>query len=202
MVRGNRVRYVLQQHGLAGARRRNDQSTLTFSERCQQVHDAGAYVLFYGFEPEPLLRIQRRQVVEENLVAGLVGRLEVHRFDLDQREILFALMRRTYLAADGVTGFQIEFADLRRGNVNIVGARQIVVVGRAEEAITVRKDFKDTFGEDVAFLFALRLQDLENQILFAHAAGAGEVERAGNFSQLGYVLFFEFCNGHWFTCEG
>src|SRR6185437_5985567 len=102
----------------------------------------------------------------------------------------------------GVAGLEVEFSDLRRRDVNVVGARQVVVVGRAQESITVRQDFQNTFGEDVAFLFALRLEDFEDQVLLAHAARAGEVQRARDFCEFGYVLFFEFCNGHWFTCEG
>jgi hypothetical protein len=48
----------------------------------------------------------------------------------------------------------------------------------------------------------LRLKDFEDEVLFAHAARAGEVKRACDFCEFAYVLFFEFCNGHWFTCEG
>jgi hypothetical protein len=31
MIGGNRIRHVLQQHGFAGARRRNDQAALAFA---------------------------------------------------------------------------------------------------------------------------------------------------------------------------
>ena len=105
-------------------------------------------------------------------------------------------MRRPHLATNRVAGFEVKFADLRRRNVNVVRARKIVVVGGAEEAVPVRQDFKHAFCENMAFLFALRLENFENQVLLTHAAGAGKVERAGNLGQLGYVLFFEFCDGH------
>src|SRR5450755_2676280 len=196
MIRSDRVGHVLQQHGLASARRRNDQAALAFAEGCEQVHDAGAGVLTGGLELQALLRIQRRQVVEQDLVAGLVRRFEVDGFDLDQREIFFAFVWRTYLAADSIAGFEIEFADLGGRDVNVVGARKVVVIGRAEEAVAVGQDFEDAFGEDVAFFFALGLEDLEDQVLLAHTAGTGEIQGPCNLGQLGDVLFFQFSNGH------
>ena len=190
MVRRDRVGDGLQQHRLAGARRRDDQAALAFAERRQQIHDAGADVLAHRLQLDALLRIKRREVVEEDLVARLFGRLEVDGFDLDQREIFLALVRRTYLAADGVAGLEIELADLRRRDVNVVRAGQIVVIGRAEEAVAVGQDFKHALGEDVAFFFALRLEDLEDQVLLAQAASAGQVQRSGDLGQLGNIFFF------------
>ena len=105
-------------------------------------------------------------------------------------------MWRPHLTADGVAGLQVKLANLRWGDVNVVGTRKIVVVGRAQESITVRKDFQYAFRENVAFFFALRLKNFENEVLLAHAAGAREIERARDLSQFSYVLFFEFCNGH------
>ena len=173
MIGGDGVRQVLQQHGLAGTRRSDDKAALPFADRRQQIHDAGADVFAHRLQLDPLLRIERGEVVEEDLVARLFRRLEVDRLDLDQGEILFAFMRRTDLAADGVAGLEIEFADLRRGNVNVVRAGQVVVVGRAEKTVTIRQDFQHAFSEDVTFFFALGLKDLEDEVLLAQAAGAG-----------------------------
>ncbi len=179
-----------KQHGLAGTRRSDDQAALAFADRRQQIHDAGADVFAHRLQLDPLLRIQRRQVVEEDLVARLFGRFEVDGLDLDQREILLAFMRRTHLAADGVAGLQVELADLRGRNVNVVRTGQIVVIGRAEEAVAIRQDFQHAFGEDVAFFFALGLKDLEDEVLLAQAAGAGQLEGPSDLGQLGDVLFF------------
>ena len=57
MVGGDRVGHVLQQHGLAGAWRRDDQAALPFANRSQQVHHSGADILARGFEFQTLLRI-------------------------------------------------------------------------------------------------------------------------------------------------
>ena len=63
----------------------------------------------------PLLRVERRQVVEEDLVAGDLGVLEVDRLDLDEREVALALLGRPDLAGDGVAGAQVEAPDLATG---------------------------------------------------------------------------------------
>ncbi len=99
-------------------------------------------------------------------------------------------MRRTHLAAHGVTRLQVKLADLRRRNIDVVRAGQVVVVRRTEEAISIWQYFQHTFGEDVALFLALRLQDLENEVLLPQAAGAGEVQGAGNLGQFSDVLFF------------
>ena len=85
---------------------------------------------------------------------------------------------------------QVEVADLRGRDVDVVGAGQIVVVGRAQEAEAVGQDFQHAFGEDVAFFFALGLQDLEDQVLLAEAAGAGKLQGARD--AVSSVMFFSF----------
>ena len=156
----------------------------------EQIHDACARVIASSFELDPLLRIQWRQVVEEDLVARFVRRLEVDSFNLDERKIFFAFMRRAHLTADCVAGLEVKLADLRGRDVDVVRPGKVVVVGRAKKAVAVRKDFKHAFSEDVTFFFALRLQDLEDQILLAHTAGTGQIQGPCDLGQLGDVLFF------------
>ena len=119
------------------------------------------------------MRVERRQVVEEDLVARFFGRLEVDRVDLDEREVALALFGRTDLPGDGVAGTQVEAPDLRRRDVDVVGAGQVVVFRRAQEAEAVGQALQHAFGEDEAALLGLRLQDLEDQFLLAEAGGAG-----------------------------
>ena len=99
-------------------------------------------------------------------------------------------MRRPHVAADRVAGLQVELANLRRRNINVVRAGQIVVVGRAQKAVAVGQNFQHAFGEDVAFFFALCLQDLEDQILLAKAAGPRDLQGARNAAQFCDVFFF------------
>ncbi len=130
----------------------------------------------FGLERDALERIERREVLEEQLVAGLVGGLEVDRFDLDQREVALAFLRRPDLTGDGVAGLQVELANLRRRNVDVVRAGQVVVVGRAEEPESVGQHFEHAFREDEPAQLGLRLENLENQLLLAHARGAGHLQ--------------------------
>ena len=50
MVLGDAVGDVLQQHRLAGARRRHDQAALTLADRHHQVEHARRQVLAFGLE--------------------------------------------------------------------------------------------------------------------------------------------------------
>ena len=130
------------------------------------------------------------------LLRATSGIFEVDRFDFDQREIALAVFRRANLAGDGVAGAQIELADLRRRDVDIVRAGQIVVFRRAEESEAVGQAFQHAFGEDEAVLFGLRAEDLEDQLLLAHAGGAGNIQFLGDLRQVGNVLVFQFCKAN------
>ena len=136
-----------------------------------------------GLERDPLLRVERRQVLEEHLLARPFRRLEVDRFDLDQREVALAVLGRPDLAGDGVAGVEVELADLRRRHVDVVRPRQVVVIGGAQESEAVRQHFEHALGEDQPALFRARLQDLEDELLLAHAGRAGDVEPLRDLGQ-------------------
>ena len=175
---------ALQQHGLAGPRRRHDQAALALADRRHQVHHAGRQVLGLGLELDALERIERREVLEEQLVARLVGRLEVDRFDLDQGEVALAFLGRTDLARHRVAGLQIELANLRGRDVDVVGAGQVVVVGRAQEPEAIGQHFQHAFREDEPALLGLGLQDLKDQLLLAHPGRAGHLEILGDLREV------------------
>ena len=183
VIGGDRVGDRLQQHRLAGARRRDDQAALALAERRHQVHDAGRQVVGVGLEADLLLGVERRQVLEEHPLLAARRRLEVDRLDLDQREVAFAFFRRADLAGDGVAGVQVELADLGRGDVDVVGAGEVVVVGGAQESEAVRQHFEHALGEDQPGLLGAGAEDLEDQLLLAHAGGAGDLEVARNLGE-------------------
>jgi hypothetical protein len=179
----DRLRDALQEHGLAGARRRDDEAALPLADRRHQVHHAPDRLSPAVSSLTACSRIERREVLEEDLLARLLGRLEVDGLDLDQREVALPFLRRPDLARDRVAGVQVELADLRRRHVDVVRARQVVVVGRAQEAEAVGQQLEHAFREDEAALLGLRLQDLEDQVLLAHAGGAGDVEVLAHLRQ-------------------
>src|SRR6185369_689114 len=103
---------------------------------------------------------------------------------LDEREVALAFLRRTNLAGDGIAGLQVELANLRRRDVDVVRSGQIVVVGRAQEAEAVRQHLEDALGKDEAALLGLRFQDLKDQILLPHASRAGDGEILRDLGEL------------------
>ena len=209
MIGGDRMRDVLQQHGLAGARRRDDQRALALADRRDDIDDARREILFgriLVFHLEPLIGIERRQVVEIDLVARLLGILEIDRVDLEQREIALAFLRGADVAFDGVAGAQTETADLAWRNIDVVGPGQIIRFRRAQKAEAVGEHLDDAFADDVDFLGRELLEDREHQLLLAHGAGVFDLMFFGEGDEFGRGLgleVLEFHFPHWgFTSLG
>ena len=174
MVVRDRVGDVLQQHGLAGARRRHDQRALAFADRGDDVDDARGEILLgriLEFHLQPLVGIERRQIVEIDLVARFLGVLEVERVDLEQSEVTLAFLGAADMAVDGVAGAQAEAADLRWRNVDVVGAGQVIGFRRAQKAEAVRQNLDHAFTDDIGFAGGELLEDAEHQLLLAHRRG-------------------------------
>src|SRR5207249_3537761 len=98
---------------------------------------------------------------------------------------------RPDLPRDDVTRAEVEASDLARGNVDVVGTRKVVVIGRPQEAEPVGEDLQDTLTRDETVLLSLRLQDGENEILLAHRRRAFDVHVLGDGSELADLLVFE-----------
>src|SRR5687768_8127786 len=137
MVLGDRVCDRLEKHRLTGSRRSDDQCTLSFTDRRDEIDDTGGDIVRPDLHLELLVRIERSQVVEENFLARLLGSLEVDRLDLDESEVSLAFFRRTNLTGNGVSRAKVEFTDLRRTNVDVVRSRKVVVFRGAEEPESV-----------------------------------------------------------------
>jgi hypothetical protein len=75
-----------------------------------------------------------------DLVPDLFRVVEIDRVDLQKREIAFAFFGTPDRALDRVAGLQREAANLRRRDVDVIGTRQVVRVGRPEEAEAVLQD--------------------------------------------------------------
>ena len=187
MIGGDRVGDVLQDDGLAGARLRDDQRALALAERRDEVDDARGQVLagrIVDLHLEALVGIERRQIVEVDLVAGLVRVLEIDRVDLEEREVALAVLGAADLALDGVAGAQREAPDLRGRDVDVVGTGEVVGVGRAQEAEAVLEHFDDAFADDLGLLGGELLQDREHQLLLAERARVLDLELFGKGKEL------------------
>ena len=103
IVGDERMRQVLHHHRLAALRRRHEQGALALADGRDQVDDAAGDVLVgldVALELELLLREERRQVLEHDLVLALLGREAVDPVDLHQREVALAVLRHAHLAFD------------------------------------------------------------------------------------------------------
>ncbi len=191
MVLLDRVRDVLKHHGLAGLRRGDQQAALALADRRDHVDDAARDVFFaahFTFEQQHLVRVQRRQVFEHDLVLRGFRRLAVDLVHLHQREIALAVFRRAHFTFDRVAGMQIEAADLRRADINIVRARQIRGFRRAQEAEAVRQHFERAVAEDRFASLGALFKNGEHQFLLAQAVRTFDLEAIGHLDQFGHVL--------------
>ena len=125
----------------------------------------------------------------------MLGRLwsyAVDLVDLDQREVTLPVLWRTDLAFDRIAGVQVEAANLRRRDVDVVGAGEIRGLRRAQEAEAVGQYFERAVAEDLFAAFGALLQDGKHQFLLAHPVRVVDLEADGHFEQLGNVQGFEF----------
>lgn len=190
VVGRDRVRDVLQDHGLARFWRRHQQAALALADRGDQVDDAAGDVflaIHFTFQAQRLVRMQRRQVFKQDAVLRGFRRFAVDLVYFDQCEIAFAIFRGPYLALDRIAGVQVETADLRRGDVNVVGGRHVAGVGRAQEAEAVRQHFQGAVAKNLFAGLGAFFQDSEHQLLFAQAGCVVNVKTDRHLKQGGYV---------------
>src|SRR6516162_4897663 len=187
MIGGDGSGDVLQQHRLAGLGRGDDQAALALADGGHQVDGAGGEILgraVAAFEFQALGRMERRQVLEQHLVARALGRVEVDLTHLEQREIALAILRRPDQPRDRVAGTQIEAPDLTRAHIDVIGTREIRAIRRAEEAETVLQDLEHAVAVDVLAVPGVRLEDRENDVLLARAGQVLEPHGLGHLHQL------------------
>src|SRR5690348_4494021 len=95
-------------------------------------------------------------------------------------------------AGEVVAGAQVEAADLRGRHVDVVGAGEVGLVVRAQEAEAVLQDFQYALGPDAAAGLGVGAQDVEDHVLLAGAGDAFlDAEFLGQFQQLHRILLFE-----------
>jgi hypothetical protein len=185
---------VLHEHRLAGLGRRDDEAALALADGRDDVEDAAGEVLLgldVALELHHLVGVQRREVLEEDLGLRVLRRLAVDLVDLHQREVALAVLGRADLALDGIARVQVEAPDLRRRHVDVVRAREVRRVGRAQEAEAVLQDFEGSVAEDRFALLRVALQQREDELLLAQSIGAFELAGIGEVDQLGDGLQLE-----------
>src|SRR5262249_24943439 len=81
--------------------------------------------------------------------------------------------------------------DLARRDIDVVGTREVIVVGRTQKSEAVRQDLEHPFAIDRAVLLGLRLQNGEDQLLLTHRRGTVDAEIARELRELVDLLVLE-----------
>ncbi len=190
---------VLQHHRLARLGRRDDQPALAPADGGDDVDDAPGQVLLgadVALEGHGDVGVERGEVLEEDLVLGVLGRLGVDLVDLDQREVALAVLGRSDLPLDRVAGVQVEAPDLRRAHVDVVGPGQVAGVRGAQEPEPVRQHLQRALPEDAFPLLGLVLQQGEDEVLLAQPVGILDLVGVGHVDELGDVEILEIGKVH------
>ena len=135
-------------------------------------------------ELQPLIRVQRREVVKADSLHHFVRIFAVDRLDSQQREVPLVLFRRSDLSGDGRSRLQAEAADLARRDVDVVRAGEVVVIGTAEESEAVGQNFERPFAEHQPVELGPLLEDLEDQVLLLQPGVFGQPFFLGQPQQL------------------
>ena len=199
------MRDVLQHHRLAGFRRGNEQSALTFADGRDDVDDAAGDIflgLDVAFQDQRLVGKKRREIFEKDLALRVFGGFPVDLVDLDEGEVTLAVLGCPDLAFDGVAGVKVEAADLRWRNVDVVGPRQVAGVGRAEKPESIGQHLERSIAEDAFAFFRLVLEQCENEVVLAQTVRAVDFVGVGDFDEFGNRLGLEVGQMHRWTGGG
>jgi hypothetical protein len=180
---------------LAALGRCDEQAALTLADRRDHVdHAAGDVFLaaHIALELQALLRMQGREVLEQDLALALFRRPTVDLVELGQREIAFAVLGRTDLALDRVAGAQVEAPDLRGRHVDVVRPREIRGVRRAQEAESVRQHFECAVATDRFAPACTVAQQREDEFLLAQPVCPFDARFCGHLQQFADVQGLEF----------
>ena len=199
MVVGDGLGDVLQQHGLAGARRRDDQRALALALRADQVDHPGALVLHRrigAIECQLLIGIERRQVVKIDPVTHRLRIIEIDAGKPVDGKIALTILGSAHFAFHRIASAQAPFADLVGRDINIVRPGKIVRFRAAQEAETIGEHFDRAQPHDFLAVFGNFLEDGEHDVLPAHGRRAFDFQLFGHFDQFGSGFFLEFFEMH------
>ncbi|EHM55132.1 hypothetical protein HMPREF9080_00936 [Cardiobacterium valvarum F0432] len=193
VVVGNGLGDVLQHHGFARFRWRDDEAALAFANGGDKVDHARGDVFAAAvadFEFEHFVGVQRGEVFKGDFVPRRAALVVVDGVDFGEGEVAFVVFRWADFAADGVAGAQVAAADEVGRDVDVVGVGLVGVDFGAQEAVAVRDEFEGAIAGDFFATFGMRFEDTEDEVLFAFA---GDVVQSHGFGKrenfLGAFLF-------------
>ena len=148
MVGGNGIGHVLHEHGLTSLGLGDDQRALTLANRSEEIDDTRAQIGGGAVATEHVFLIgeERREMLERHAVAHLGGHTPVDLVDARQREVFLAIVGRAHMTLHHVARLETKVLDLLDGDIDIVGGRKIIVIGRAKESIAVGHHLKNAIS--------------------------------------------------------
>jgi hypothetical protein len=132
VVGGDGLGYLLEDRGLTGLRRRDDEPALALADGGHEVYDPRGYVVRLPLEPQALQRVEGGKVVEVRAPAALLGLPAVDGLDTHHRRVLLAVAGGPDLADYVVPAPEVETFDLARGDVDV--ALALAVAAGPQEA--------------------------------------------------------------------
>ena len=147
-------------------------------------------------EAQAAVGIARPQVVEADARLGCLRLAAVHRLHLQQREVALPLLRRADLARHRVTRAQVESLDLRRRDVDVVGAVEVVPVLAAQESVSLGQDLEHAFADERLRSVEQLLLDPEDEILAPERVVRRDVELIRHVVQLRHRPSLELSDVH------
>src|SRR5690554_5496100 len=115
IIARNCQRNILHHDGFTSFGWCNDQATLAFAYRSDQIDDATSEV--FGrtvacFEYKAFIREERREVFEQNFIAGIFRLIKIDFVNFQQSKITFTFFGGANLAGNSVTSAKVEAANL------------------------------------------------------------------------------------------
>ena len=150
---------------LAGPRRRNNQPPLPKPDRSNQVDNSSTEMLCIIRQTQSLFRVQRSQVIEEDLVRQQIRVLAIDRFHSQQSKIPFIFLRWPNLTCDRGARTQTKTPNLTGTDIDVVGAGQVVVVGAAEEPEAFAAHLERALRLERRVLLEQRALDVEQEVV-------------------------------------
>ena len=112
--------------------------------------------------------MQRRQVLEQDLITRVFRLVVVNFVNFQQRKVTLTLFRRTNLTGNGVTSAEVETADLAWGYVDVIGTGEVGAVCGAEETKSILQYLQYAIAKDIFATLRMLLEDGKNNILLTH----------------------------------
>ena len=129
VIQFDRLGNLLNNHGLAGLRRRNNQTTLPLTNGRNQVDHARSEGLCRGLHSQLLVGVNRRELGELAARLRILNAHTVDRVNANQCVVLLALALaftgRTNRTCDSITGTQSPATNIAEGDINVIRSGQV-----------------------------------------------------------------------------